>query len=148
MRPNVQDSKIESLTAPQSGDPLPPAVHKLLAAMSERPEDRLQKAKDLGDGRYLLWTQFHPEPGRFYPRNQLLIQQTIILVETAASLKAGASADLLRDLGAWKAAEEGRFLVVYYPKAATPERLCGLTPEATRLPGKDMIVEYDPALLA
>lgn len=127
---------------------LPPGLAKLLATASERPEDRPQKFKDLGDGRYLVWTQFQPEPGRFYPKFQRLIQETVILVETAESLRTGSSAPLLEELGAWKAAAEGRFLVVYYPRAVTPDLLCGLTPEATRLPAKDMIVEYDPALLA
>lgn len=127
---------------------LPAKLLELLASASERPEDRPHKFKDLGDGRFLIWTQFQPEPGRFYPKFQRLIQQTVILVETADSLQAGTSAELLQDLGQWKAGDEGRFLVVYYPKAATPDRLCGLTPEATRLPAKDMIVEYDPALLA
>lgn len=141
----MHSSKIDGRTLTEAA--LPERLAKLLASASERPEDRPQKYKDLEDGRFLVWTQFQPEPGRFYPKFQRLIKETVILIETEESLRSGRSAPLLTELGAWKGAAEGRFLVVYYPRAATPDLLCGLTPEATRLPAKDMIVEYDPALL-
>lgn len=148
----MQDFKINkpsSPSSPSSSSPssgsgelaLPAKLQALLAAASERPEDIPQKYKDLGDGRYLVWTQFTPEPGKFYPLNQRRIQSTVILIETAESLLDRRSVPLLNQLGQWKKAAEGRFLVVYYPRVTIPNRLCGLRPEATRLPAKDLIVE-------
>lgn len=147
----MQDFKINKPSSPSSSSTpssgtgelvLPAKLKALLAAASERPEDIPQKYKDLGDGRYLVWTQFVPQPGKFYPLNLRRIQSTVILIETAESLLDGRSVALLNELGQWKKAAEGRFLVVYYPRVAIPNRLCGLTPEATRLPAKDLIVEF------
>lgn len=136
-----------TIDKPNDGCPLPEALRRMLLEASERPEDQPQKHKDLGDGRHLVWTQFVPEPGRYYPPTLTRIRETVIVVETEASLKAGTSIPLLHDLAPWKKAAEGRFIVVYYPRTATPDRLCGLTPEATRLPVKDMIVEYEKGVL-
>lgn len=115
----------------------------IIQRASERPEDRVVKTKELPGGRWLVWTQFHPEPGRHYTRWQLLIRETVALIETKATLLDRRSVDVLKDLEAWKKRGEGRWVVLYYPRDQS-ELLCGLLPQATQMPGKDHIVEYDP----
>lgn len=110
---------------------------------TERPEERVLKTKALTGGRWLIWTQFHPEPGRYYTRWQRLITETVSVIETRQTLLDRTSVDVLKRLAMWRALKEGRWVALYYPRDQS-ELVCGLLPEATRMPGKDQIVEYEP----
>lgn len=115
----------------------------IVRGATERPEDRVIKTKPLNGGRWLVWTQFHPQQGFYYARWQRLITETVSVIETRETLLDRRSADVLKELAAWRSRKEGRWVALYYPRDQS-ELVCGLLPEATRMPGKDQIVEYEP----